>query len=95
MAIDSAVLEDADLVGKDVDVQDAPARGVRHTVEVAADAHRALVGDAPFELEDRPVGGERQRLEVSFSSANASLTTLRSRAPGHWRPSQASGGAGH
>ena len=59
----SAVLEDSDLVGEDVDVEDAAARRVRHAVEIAADAHHALVRDAPFELEDRSVGGERQRLE--------------------------------
>ena len=54
---------------------DRRARRVGHAVEIAADAHHALVRDAPFELEDGAVGGGRQRLEVGFSSAKASLTT--------------------
>jgi len=34
----SAVLEDTDFVGKDVDIEDATAGGVWHAVEIAADA---------------------------------------------------------
>src|SRR5271166_337155 len=61
-ADETAVLEQADLVGEDVDIEDAAARRIRDAVEIATDAHHALVGYAPFELEDRPVGCERQRL---------------------------------
>ncbi len=53
-----AVLEDADLVGEDVDVEDAAARRVGHAVEIAADAHHALMRDAPFELR-APLGRAR------------------------------------
>src|SRR5215475_8962507 len=60
----SAVLEDTDFVGEDVDIEDATARGVRHAVEIAADAHHPLMRDAPFELENRSVGRERQRFEM-------------------------------
>ena len=59
-----AVLEDADLIGADVDVEDAPTGRVRHAVEIAGNAHHALVRDAPFELENRSVGRERQRFEM-------------------------------
>src|ERR1700719_5398086 len=38
-----AVLEDADFVGQDVHVEDAPAGGGRHAVEDAADAHHAFM----------------------------------------------------
>jgi hypothetical protein len=31
--------------------------------EIAADAHHAFVGDPPFEFENRPIRGERQRLQ--------------------------------
>ena len=59
-----AVLEDPDLVGERVHLQDASAGGVGHAVEVAADADHALVGDAPLEPEDRAEGHQRQRLEM-------------------------------
>src|SRR4030088_2227113 len=36
----------------------------RHAVEIAADAHHPLMRDAPFELENRSVGRERQRFEI-------------------------------
>ena len=39
----NAVLEDANLVGEDVDVEDAATCRVRHAVEIAADAHHALM----------------------------------------------------
>ena len=51
-----AVLEDADRVGEHVNVEDAAARRVGDAVEIAADAHHALMRDAPFELQHRPVG---------------------------------------
>ena len=57
---EGAGFEDADLVGEYVNVENAPARGIRHAVEIAADAHHALVGDAALELEYRPIGGKRQ-----------------------------------
>ena len=59
----NAVLEDANLIGEDVDVEDAAARRIRHAVEIAADAHHALVRDASFELQDGPIRRERQRLQ--------------------------------
>src|SRR6266446_10143851 len=46
-----AVLEDADLVGQRVDLDDPTTRGIGHAVEIAADAHHAFVGDAPLKLE--------------------------------------------
>jgi hypothetical protein len=60
---ENAGLEDTDLIGKNMNVNDAAARRVRHAVEIAADAHHAFVRDPPFELEDRPIRGERQRLQ--------------------------------
>jgi hypothetical protein len=60
---ESAGLEDADLIGKNMNVEDAAARRVRHAVEIAADAHHAFVGDPPFEFENRPIRGERQGLQ--------------------------------
>ena len=60
---ENAVLEDANLVGEDVDVEDAATRRVRHAVEIAADAHHAFVRDAPFELQDCPIRRERQRVQ--------------------------------
>ena len=50
-----AILEDADLIGADVDVEDTPPGRVRYAVEIAGNAHHALVRDAPFELENRSV----------------------------------------
>jgi len=55
--------EDLDLVGKDMDVEDAPARRIRDAVEIAPDADQALVRDAPFELEDGPIRRQGQRLQ--------------------------------
>ena len=48
-----AVLEDADLVGEDMDVEDAPTRRVGHAVEIAANAHHAFVRGALFQPQDR------------------------------------------
>jgi hypothetical protein len=52
-----------DLVGTDMNVEDAASRRVRHAVEIAADAPHSFVGDSPFEIEDRPIRGERKRLQ--------------------------------
>ena len=40
-----AVLEDANLVGEDVHIEDTATRGVGDAVEIAADAHHAAVQD--------------------------------------------------
>src|SRR3954452_14811100 len=46
-----------------VDVRDAATGRVRDAIEIPADAHHALVGDAPFELENRSIGRQWQRLQ--------------------------------
>ena len=46
------VLKDANGVGENVNVEDAPACGVGHAVEIAADADHALVGSAPLQAQD-------------------------------------------
>ena len=56
-----AVLEDADLVGQGVHLDHAPAGGIGHAVEVAADADHALARDPPLEPQHRPERGQRQR----------------------------------
>ena len=48
-----AFLEDWDRVGEHVNVEDAASRRIGDAVEIAADAHHALMRDAPFELQDR------------------------------------------
>jgi hypothetical protein len=53
-----ASLEDLDLVGERMHLEDTPARGVGHAIAIAADADHALVGDEPLEPED---GAEWQR----------------------------------
>jgi hypothetical protein len=64
----------------------APAGRVGHAVEIAADAHHALVRDAPFEPQHRPERRQRQRRRCDLSSAKASLTTRRwSHARADWR----------
>ena len=50
-----AVLEDANRIGEDVDVEDPTSRRVRHAVEIAADAHHAFVRGAPLQSEHRPI----------------------------------------
>jgi hypothetical protein len=60
----NCVLENADLVSEDTDVEDATTSGVRHAVEIPGNAHHPLMRDAPFELDNRSVGGERQRFEM-------------------------------
>ena len=49
-ADETAVLEQADLVGEDVDIEDAAARRIRDAVEIATDAHHALVKRKPLFL---------------------------------------------
>ena len=45
LATSHAVLEDANLVGEDVHIEDTATRGVGDAVEIAADAHYAAVQD--------------------------------------------------
>ena len=54
------VFEDTDLVGKNVDVEDAPPRRVGHAVEIAADADHAFMRSTPLEPQHCPVGNGRQ-----------------------------------
>ena len=56
-------LEDADLVGQAVHLDDAFAGRVRHAVEIAADADHALVRDPPLKLEHGAERHQRQGLE--------------------------------
>jgi hypothetical protein len=58
-----AVLEDADLVRQDVHIEDAPPCGVRHAVEIAADAHHAFMRSSPLEAEHGSVGHAGQGLK--------------------------------
>jgi hypothetical protein len=58
-----AIFEDSNLVSEGVDVKDAATGRVRDAIEIPADAHHALVGDAPFELENRSIGRQWQRLQ--------------------------------
>ena len=55
-----AVLEDADGVGEDMNIEDASPGCVRDAVEIAADADHAFVGSAPFETKHRLIRGGRQ-----------------------------------
>lgn len=57
----STVLEDADLVGEDLNLHRAATRGVGDAVEIAADADHALVRDTPLQLQDRAIRHQRQR----------------------------------
>src|SRR5690606_38074550 len=61
-----AVLEDPDLLGERVHLDRAPAGGVGHAVEVAADADHALSGDPSLQAqhgaERRQWQGEQMRL---------------------------------
>ncbi|AWV14853.1 hypothetical protein A3862_30080 (plasmid) [Methylobacterium sp. XJLW] len=59
----TACVEDLDLVGELVDLDDTPCP-VGHTVEVAADAHEAFVGDAPLQTQHGPERYDRQRLQT-------------------------------
>ena len=59
-----AVLEDADLVGQGVHLDHAPAGGVGHAVEVAADADHALARDPPLQPQHRAERGQWQRPQM-------------------------------
>src|SRR3974390_3546202 len=54
-----AIFEDADLVGEDVHIEDTATCGVGDAVEIAADAHHALMGEPSFELQHRAIGDKR------------------------------------
>ena len=56
-----ALLEDADLISQGVDLDHAPAGGIGHAVEVAADTDHAVARDPPLQPQDGPEGGQRQR----------------------------------
>jgi hypothetical protein len=53
------VLEDANLIGEDVNIEDTATRGVGDAVKIAADAHHALMGEPSFELQHRAIGSKR------------------------------------
>ena len=61
------VLEDADFVSQDMDIEHTPARRVGHAVEIAADADHAFMRDAPFQPHDRPIGRLQARLARTAS----------------------------
>ena len=58
-----AVFEDAYLISEYVDIEDTATCGVGHAIEIAADAHHALMGEPSFELLHRTIGSKRQRPE--------------------------------
>jgi hypothetical protein len=58
-----AILEDADRIGEHMNVKHAPARRVRHAVQIAANADHAFVRHAPLEPKHRLVGSQRQGFE--------------------------------
>ena len=58
-----AILEDANLVGEYVNIEDTATCGVGDAVEIAADAHHALMGEPSFELQHRAIGSKRQWLQ--------------------------------
>ena len=60
------VFEDADLVGENVDVEDAPPRRVGYAVEIAADADHAFMRSAPLEPQHGPVGRGREGLSATL-----------------------------
>ena len=61
-----AVLEDANRVGENMDVEDPTSRRVRHAVEIAADAHHAFVRGAPLKSEHRPIVAPEEALARAF-----------------------------
>ena len=60
------ILEDADLIGEDVNIEHPAARGVRDAIEIAAHAHNARMGEASFELQHRTIGDKWQRLQCGI-----------------------------
>jgi hypothetical protein len=65
---DVAGLENAHLVGGVVYLDGAPARTVRHAVEVAVDRDHAVTSDAAFETQDRLERSGRESLQLGVSS---------------------------
>ena len=53
-----AIFEDADLVGEYVNIEDTATCRVGDAIEIAADAHHALMGEASFELQHRTIGDQ-------------------------------------
>ena len=45
-------------VGKDLNIEDTATCGVGDAVEIAAQAHHALMGEASFELQHRTIGDQ-------------------------------------
>ena len=69
----------------------ATAGGIGHAVEVAADAHHAVAGDAALQPQHRPERASGSGRRCGRSSAKASLTTRRVVAwTAGWRPRPAS-----
>ena len=62
---DVAKIEDADQIGKLLDLDD-PAGAVGHAVIVAADRDEAIVADAPFQLEHGVEAMLRQPLQFGL-----------------------------
>ena len=71
-----AILEDADRVGEDMDIEDASPGRVRHAVEIAADADHAFVGRAPFEPQYGLIGRERRRPGKNLPGCNGRAARL-------------------
>src|SRR6516165_1189783 len=59
-----ATLKNLHLVGQCVHLDDPLSGRVGNAVKIAADAHHALMRNAPFQLEERAEGQERQRFEM-------------------------------
>ena len=55
-----AVSKMRNLVGEYVNIEDTAACGVGDAVEIAADAHHALMGEPSFELQHRAIGNKWQ-----------------------------------
>jgi hypothetical protein len=62
---DGAQIEDADQIGKLVDLNNSTG-AVRNAVKVAADRDKAVVTDAPLQLEHRVKAMLRQRLQLEL-----------------------------
>lgn len=58
------IFEDLHLVRQGVDLHHPSARGVRHAVEVAADADHAVAGYPPLKAQHGPERRQRQRPQV-------------------------------
>jgi hypothetical protein len=57
----NAVFLYSDSAGEDKHIDDSPAGGVRHAVEIAADADHAFMRGASLQSEHRLIGRKRQR----------------------------------